>query len=27
VPIVPDMIINAAAGRPQAHRTLQVNTQ
>jgi len=27
VPIVPDMVINAAAGRPQAHRPLQVNTQ
>jgi CO/xanthine dehydrogenase Mo-binding subunit len=26
-PIVADMIVNAAAGRPQAHRPLQVNTQ
>jgi len=25
-PVVPDMIINAAAGRPQSHRPLQVNT-
>lgn len=25
-PVVPDMIINAAAGRPQSHKTLQVNT-
>ena len=25
-PVVPDMIINAAAGRPQAHTPLQVNT-
>lgn len=27
VPVVPDMIVNALAGRPQAHRPLQVNTQ
>jgi CO/xanthine dehydrogenase Mo-binding subunit len=26
-PIVADMIVNAAAGRPQSHRPLQVNTQ
>jgi xanthine dehydrogenase molybdenum-binding subunit len=26
-PIVADMIVNAASGRPQAHRPLQVNTQ
>jgi CO/xanthine dehydrogenase Mo-binding subunit len=26
-PVVPDMIINAAAGRPQSHKPLQVNTQ
>ena len=26
-PIVPDMIINAAAGKPQSHRPLAVNTQ
>jgi len=26
-PIVPDMIVNAAAGRPQSHKPLQVNTQ
>jgi xanthine dehydrogenase molybdenum-binding subunit len=26
-PVVPDMIINALAGRPQAHKPLQVNTQ
>ncbi|HET9948436.1 MAG TPA: xanthine dehydrogenase family protein molybdopterin-binding subunit [Longimicrobiales bacterium] len=26
-PVVPDMIVNAVAGRPQAHRPLQVNTQ
>jgi CO/xanthine dehydrogenase Mo-binding subunit len=26
VPIVPDMIINAASGRPQSHKPLQVNT-
>ncbi|HEX6997630.1 MAG TPA: xanthine dehydrogenase family protein [Gammaproteobacteria bacterium] len=25
-PVVPDMIVNAAAGRPQSHRPLQVNT-
>lgn len=25
-PVVPDMIINAAAGRPQSHKPLQVNT-
>jgi CO/xanthine dehydrogenase Mo-binding subunit len=25
-PIVPDMIVNAAAGRPQSHKPLQVNT-
>ena len=25
-PVVPDMIINATAGRPQAHTPLQVNT-
>lgn len=27
VPVVPDMIINAAAGRPQSHKPLAVNTQ
>ena len=26
-PVVPDMIINAAAGRPQSHKPLAVNTQ
>jgi CO/xanthine dehydrogenase Mo-binding subunit len=26
-PVVPDMIVNAAAGRPQSHKPLQVNTQ
>jgi CO/xanthine dehydrogenase Mo-binding subunit len=26
-PVKPDMIINALAGRPQAHKPLQVNTQ
>ena len=26
VPVVPDMIINAASGRPQSHKPLQVNT-
>jgi CO/xanthine dehydrogenase Mo-binding subunit len=26
-PVVPDMIINAAAGRPQSYKTLAVNTQ
>ena len=26
-PIVPDMIINAAAGRPQSTKPLSVNTQ
>jgi hypothetical protein len=26
-PVVADMIVNAAAGRPQSHRPLQVNTQ
>jgi xanthine dehydrogenase molybdenum-binding subunit len=26
-PIVTDMIVNAASGRPPAHRPLQVNTQ
>ncbi len=26
-PVVADMIINAAAGRPQSHKPLQVNTQ
>ncbi len=26
-PVVADMIVNAVAGRPQAHRPLQVNTQ
>jgi CO/xanthine dehydrogenase Mo-binding subunit len=26
-PVMPDMIINALAGRPQAHKPLQVNTQ
>jgi xanthine dehydrogenase molybdenum-binding subunit len=25
-PVVPDMIVNAAAGRPQSHRPLEVNT-
>jgi len=25
-PVVPDMIVNAAAGRPQSHKPLQVNT-
>ncbi len=25
-PVVPDMIINAASGRPQSHKPLQVNT-
>jgi CO/xanthine dehydrogenase Mo-binding subunit len=25
-PIVPDMIVNALAGRPQSHEPLQVNT-
>jgi CO/xanthine dehydrogenase Mo-binding subunit len=25
-PVAPDMIVNAAAGRPQSHATLQVNT-
>jgi hypothetical protein len=25
-PIVPDMIVNAASGRPQSHKPLQVNT-
>jgi len=25
-PVVPDMVINAAAGRPQSHKPLQVNT-
>ena len=25
-PVVPDMIVNAASGRPQSHRALQVNT-
>jgi CO/xanthine dehydrogenase Mo-binding subunit len=25
-PVLPDMIVNAAAGRPQSHRPLQVNT-
>lgn len=26
-PVVPDMIVNAVAGRPQSHKPLQVNTQ
>lgn len=26
VPVMPDMILNAAAGRPQSHKPLQVNT-
>jgi xanthine dehydrogenase molybdenum-binding subunit len=26
-PVKPDMIVNAAAGRPQSHKKLQVNTQ
>ncbi len=26
MPVVPDMIMNAAAGRPQSHKPLQVNT-
>ncbi len=26
-PILPDMIVNAAAGKPQSHKPLQVNTQ
>jgi hypothetical protein len=26
-PVMPDMILNALAGRPQAHKPLQVNTQ
>jgi len=26
-PVVPDMIINAAAGRPQSYKPLAVNTQ
>lgn len=26
-PVMPDMIVNALAGRPQAHKPLQVNTQ
>jgi CO/xanthine dehydrogenase Mo-binding subunit len=25
-PVMPDMIVNAAAGRPQSHQPLQVNT-
>ncbi len=25
-PVLPDMIVNAAAGRPQSHKPLQVNT-
>ncbi|HEY9182621.1 MAG TPA: hypothetical protein VIQ99_05445, partial [Gammaproteobacteria bacterium] len=25
-PVMPDMIVNAAAGRPQSHKALQVNT-
>jgi hypothetical protein len=25
-PVVADMIVNAAAGRPQSHKPLQVNT-
>ncbi len=25
-PVSPDMIVNAAAGRPQSHRPLEVNT-
>lgn len=27
VPVVPDMIVNAAAGRPQSHKPLQTNCQ
>jgi hypothetical protein len=26
VPVKPDMIVNAASGRPQSHQPLQVNT-
>jgi len=26
-PVTPDMIVNAAAGRPQSHKPLQVHTQ
>jgi CO/xanthine dehydrogenase Mo-binding subunit len=26
-PIVPDMVVNAASGRPQSHTPLQVHTQ
>jgi len=26
-PVLPDMILNAAAGKAQAHKPLQVNTQ
>ncbi len=26
-PVKPDMIVNAAAGRPQSHKPLQVNCQ
>jgi hypothetical protein len=25
-PVVPDMVVNAAAERPQSHKPLQVNT-
>ena len=27
IPVTPDMIVNAVAGKPQSHKPLQVNTQ